>query len=56
MDRETLASPDNIETVNGRTSFMKCFLGRHVMLRVVTPERDTGFVITAYFDMTRPCA
>jgi hypothetical protein len=30
--------------------------GRHVMLRVVTPERDTGFVITAYFDRTKPCA
>jgi hypothetical protein len=53
---ETLASPDAIETVNGRTSFMKCFPGRHVMLRVVTPEPDTGFVITAYFDRTRPCA
>ncbi|MEA2950855.1 MAG: hypothetical protein QOJ96_375 [Alphaproteobacteria bacterium] len=50
---ETLASPDTIETVNGRTSFMKCLPGRHVM---VTPERDTGFVITAFFDRTRPCA
>jgi hypothetical protein len=53
---EALASPDAIETVNRRTSFMKCFPGRHVMLRVVTPEYDTGFVITAYFDRTRPCA
>ena len=26
---ETLASPDTVETVNGRTSFMKCFPGRH---------------------------
>jgi hypothetical protein len=53
---QTLASPDAIETASGRTSFMKCFPGRHVMLRVVTPDRDTGFVITAYFDRTRPCA
>jgi hypothetical protein len=34
---ETLASPNTVETANGRTSFMKCFPGRHVMLRVVTP-------------------
>lgn len=52
---ETLAAPDASETAKGRTSFLKCFPGRHVMLRVVTPEHDPHFVITAYFDRTRPC-
>ena len=51
----TLRSPEATEIRNGRASFLKCFPGRHVMLRVVTPEHDTGFVITAYFDRTRPC-
>jgi len=53
---ETLRAPDATETAGRRTSFMKCFPGRHVMLRVVTPEFDHDFVITAYFDRTRPCA
>jgi hypothetical protein len=48
----TLGSPEATEVKNGRASFLKCFPG---MLRVVTPEHDTGFVITAYFDRTRPC-
>ena len=52
---DVLAESDTSETVNGRTSFFKCLPGRHVMLRVVTPERDPHFVITAYFDRTRPC-
>jgi hypothetical protein len=29
--------------------------GRPRMLRVVTPIDDPEFVITAYFDRTRPC-
>jgi hypothetical protein len=53
---ETLRAPDTTETVGRRTSFLKCFPGRHVMLRVVTPEFDPDFVITAYFYRTRPCA
>jgi hypothetical protein len=53
---ETLRAPDATETANKRTSFLKCFPGRHVMLRVVTPEFDPEYVITAYFDRTRPCA
>jgi len=53
---ETIRSPDAIETTNRRQSFMKCLPGRHVMLRVVTPIDDPEFVITAYFDRTKPCA
>jgi hypothetical protein len=53
---ETLRAPDTTETAGRRTSFLKCFPGRHVMLRVVTPEFDPKLVITAYFDRTRPCA
>jgi hypothetical protein len=52
---ETLRSPDAIETEKRRQSFMKCLPGRHVMLRVVTPIDDPEFVITAYFDRTKPC-
>jgi Domain of unknown function (DUF4258) len=52
---ETLRYPDSTETKNKRTSFLKCFPNRHVMLRVVTPELDHEFVITAYFDRTRRC-
>jgi len=53
---ETLRSPDTIEDRNRRRSFLKCLPGRHVMLRVVTPADDPEFVITAYFDRTKPCA
>ena len=52
---ETLRQPDETETVGSRRSFLKCLPGRHVMLRVVTPAGDPDYVITAYFDRTRPC-
>jgi hypothetical protein len=52
----TLREPDEMETKGTRRSFLKCLPGRHVMLRVVTPLRDPEFVITAYFDRTKPCA
>lgn len=51
-----LRSPDTVESTGTRRSFFKCLPGRHVMLRVVTPMNDPNFVITAYFDRTRPCA
>jgi Domain of unknown function (DUF4258) len=53
---DTMRNPDASEINNGRASFLKCLPGRHVMLRVVTPEFDTEFVVTAYFDRTKPCA
>ena len=53
---ETLRNPDATEDRNRRRSFLKCLPGRHVMLRVVTPVDDPEFVITAYFDRTKPCA
>jgi hypothetical protein len=52
----TLREPDDTETKGSRCSFLKCLPGYHVMLRVVTPLRDPEYVITAYFDRTRPCA
>ena len=51
-----LQSPDIVEKSRTRQSFFKCLPGRHVMLRVVTPLNDPNYVITAYFDRTRPCA
>lgn len=53
---ETLQRPDETEATDRRRSFLKCFPGRHVMLRVVTPVGDPEFIITAYFDRTKPCA
>jgi len=53
---ETIKNPDTKETANNRLSFLKCLPGRHVMLRVVTPVHDPDYVITAYFDRTKPCA
>ena len=50
-----LRDPDMIETAETRRSFFKCLPGRHVMLRVVTSLNDPEYVITAYFDRTRPC-
>jgi hypothetical protein len=52
---ETLRMPDETETTGNRRSFFKCLPGRHVMLRVVTARHDPGYVITAYFDRTKPC-
>jgi hypothetical protein len=53
---ETVLHPDETETKSGRRSFLKCLPGRHVMLRVVTAQSDSEYVITAYFDRTKPCA
>lgn len=53
---ETLRDPDETEAQGNRRSLLKCLPGRHVMLRVVTPLHDPEYVITAYFDRTKPCA
>jgi Domain of unknown function (DUF4258) len=53
---ETIQNPDATETDNHRLSYLKCLPGRHVMLRVVVPVNDPEFVVTAYFDRTKPCA
>ena len=50
-----LREPDVTEKGQSRQSFLKCLPGRRVMLRVVTPLDDPEYVITAYFDRTRPC-
>jgi hypothetical protein len=47
--------PDEVETKGGRRSFLRRLSGRHVMLRVVTAQHDPEYVITAYFDRTKPC-
>jgi len=52
---ETIRSPDGEEVHGARRSFLKCLPGRHAMLRVVTPAHDPEYVITAYFDRTKPC-
>jgi Domain of unknown function (DUF4258) len=52
---ETILHPDETETEGSRKSYLKCLPARHVMLRVVTPVLDPEFVITAYFDRTKPC-
>lgn len=52
---ETLRNPDATEVGDRRKSFLKCLPGRHVMLRVVTPADDPEYVVTAYFDRTKPC-
>jgi hypothetical protein len=52
---ETILNADEIETRGSRRSFLKRLPGRHVMLRVVTPRNDPEYVITAYFDRTKPC-
>jgi Domain of unknown function (DUF4258) len=53
---DTILNPDMTETKGLRRSFLKCLPGRHVALRVVTSSGDPSFVITAYFDRTKPCA
>jgi len=52
---EALINPDETETKGNRRSFLKRLPDRHVMLRVVTSRLDPEYVITAYFDRTRPC-
>jgi hypothetical protein len=52
---EALRNPDTTETRGDRRSFLRRVPGRRIMLRVVTPLHDPDFVITAYFDRTKPC-
>ena len=52
---EALLHPNETEIKSGRQSFLKRLPGRHVMLRVVTARSDPEYVITAYFDRTKPC-
>jgi len=52
---DAILKPDEIETSGNRQSFLKRLPGRHVMLRVVTARDDVDYVITAYFDRTKPC-
>jgi hypothetical protein len=52
---EAILNPDETETKGGRRSFLKRLSGRHVMLRVVTAGDDPEYVVTAYFDRTKPC-
>ena len=53
--REAILNPDEAETQGNRQSFLKRLPGGHVMLRVVTALQDPEYVITAYFDRTKPC-
>ena len=53
---QTLREPDLVEDTGSRRSFFKCLPGRRIMLRVVTPLSDPEYIITAYFDRTKPCA
>jgi hypothetical protein len=53
---DTIRNPDTTETKGSRRSFLKCLPGRYVALRVVTSFSDPNFVITVYFDRTKPCA
>jgi hypothetical protein len=52
---ETLENPDEIETQGRRRSFLKRLPRRQVMPCVVTPLHEPDYVITAYFDRTKPC-
>ena len=53
---ETTRNPDETETGSTRIPRLKCLPGRRIMLRVVVSLLDTEYVITAYFDRTKPCA
>jgi hypothetical protein len=52
---DAIRKPDATEERGGRRSYLKRIPGRRVMLRIVTPLRDPEYVITAYFDRTKPC-
>ena len=52
---DAILNPDETETRDDRRSYLKRLPGRHVMLRVVTARHDPEYVITAYFDRTKPC-
>jgi hypothetical protein len=53
---QTIRAPEVTETKGIRRSFLRCIPGRRIMLRVVIPLHDPDYVITAYFDRTKPCA
>ena len=53
---QTIRAPEVTETKGLRRSLLRCIPGRRIMLRVVTPLHDPDYVITAYFDRTKPCA
>lgn len=53
---ETLNRWAETETRNDKRSFLKCYPQRGKKLRVVVPENDHEYVITAYFDRRKPCA
>lgn len=52
---QTVREPDVVEQKGSRRSFFKSLPGRRIMLRVVTPADDPEYIITAYFDRTKPC-
>jgi len=52
---DAILHPDETETRAGRRSYLKRLPYRHVMLRVVTARNDPEYVITVYFDRTKPC-
>jgi Domain of unknown function (DUF4258) len=53
---EAIRRPDATDTTGNRRSYLKCLPGRHIMPRVVAPAHDPEYVVTAYFDRTKPCA
>jgi Domain of unknown function (DUF4258) len=52
---QTLREPDLVEDKGSRRSYFKCLPGRRIMLRVVALVSDPEYIITAYFDRTKPC-
>jgi hypothetical protein len=52
---DAIRNPDEMEAKGSRISYLKRLPGRRVMLRVVTTRDDPEYVITAYFDRTKPC-
>jgi hypothetical protein len=53
---QTIREPEVTQSSGNRRSYFRCVAGRRIMLRVVTPLHDPDYVITAYFDRTKPCA
>jgi Domain of unknown function (DUF4258) len=53
---KAINEPDATEIRGSRRSFLCRVPERRIMLRVVTPLGDPHYVITAYFDRTKPCA
>lgn len=53
---KAINEPDATEVRGDRRSFLCRVPGRRIMLRVVTPLGDPHYVITPYFDRTKPCA